>query len=1179
MVAKSGRLLLSSPGMTTRSARSRRPSAARGSTQHGVDRHHRRRGGLCEVTPYGGKRTMNRRLSRVVLVIWTLGVLVDSAAAQDVTGPRVNNVTVHSDPQDADTYVLGNKIRVTVWFTEEIEVTGSPTLDLQIGTETRQMTRPCPLCGGGPGINFEYVVQATDYDADGISVLANALKLNGGKVTDMAGNNADLDLGEHAFSNDPAHKVDGGRDPGPVVTRLEVLSTPASGDTYGRGEEIVFRIFFDEPLVVSGSPRVALSIGAERRFAVVDTRVVPSDRLIRFVYRVQAQDRDSDGFSITADALRMDGGSIRDRTGNDADLSLAGYTVINAAGHRVNGGKETRPILTDVSLAGTPSGDDETFIRGDELRVYLTFNRNVVTTGSPTVALTIGARIREATLNVRREDYLVFAYNVQADDSDADGVSLGADAIRLNGGSIRDAAGTDADLNLAGYVVTNDPRFKVDGSVNYPPRVDIVQLVSQPREDDTYRWGEGIHAQIAFNEPVTVTGRPVLEIEVGTETRRAYAIPTGYDGQFFVEFQYSVQPPDLDLDGVSIGPGALILEGGSIRDAAGNVAETDLGHRTISNDALHKVDGGQVRAIGTLPPLELAVGSTETVDLSEVFHGAFAIAYAATSSNPDVAEVSLSGSSLTVAAVGEGTATIETTARDEFGTASVQFLVTAMTDPAEAEALESTLAAMGRSLLSSVTMTLEGRFAAASGAPSVAVAGRRVPSAADAEVVRAQLGGAPRPMPVPAGAVADAPLQAARQARVHAAVAGGLQSGRLTGESLLRGSRFVLAVDRPQAEDEAAADGTSWTVWGSGDLQSFAGEPGNGVGYDGSLRAGHVGVDVGGEHWLAGAFVSRAAGEASYRFGTNGAGNLQATLTNVQPYFRWSPSRRAEVWMAAGVGSGTLELERVHARGRVETSDLSMRLAVVGGRRVLASAGRVDIALRGDVGLVRLETRGGTQVLEGLAANAQRYRVGVETSHTTRWSNGATLTPFVEVAGRRDDGDGEVGNGVEVAGGLRLAHPESGFGLEARGRVLALHSAAGYREHGFGVTARLTPSGSDGRGLSLAVTPGWGAPVGGADALWREQAFGRAGMAALADDASVDARVGYGFGLRAGQVLTPFGEVGVYGAEHRRLRAGVRLGRATRYAAPLHVELAGERNETGWGYVDRRLGVIGTLSF
>ena len=116
-----------------------------------------------------GAGGMGRRVSCVglMLVILTLGVLVEGTAAQDVTGPRVRRVTVHTDPQRGDTYVVGNTILVAVWFTEEIESTGSPTLDLTIGTETRRMRRPCSLCGGGPGISFEYVVQANDCTAPG----------------------------------------------------------------------------------------------------------------------------------------------------------------------------------------------------------------------------------------------------------------------------------------------------------------------------------------------------------------------------------------------------------------------------------------------------------------------------------------------------------------------------------------------------------------------------------------------------------------------------------------------------------------------------------------------------------------------------------------------------------------------------------------------------------------------------------------------------------------------------------------------------------------------------------------------------------------------------------------------------------------------------------------------------
>ena len=1117
-----------------------------------------------------GTEGMRRRVSCVglMLAILPLGVLVDGAAAQDVIRPSVNRISIGFPPQRGDTYVVGDRISLNVWFDEEILVTGFPHLELTIGTKTRVAAYDCKGCGGITYLGFSYIVQADDYDADGIGVARDGLRLNGATVTDLAGNDADLDLRGHAFSNNPELKVDGRTDHIPAVRSLSIDSAPASGGTYTRGERIRVFIYFDEELTISGFPRLTLTIGARTQFATYQERWGRQHRLLAFHYEVQADDHDPDGLSIAADALHLNGGSILDRTGNAANLSLAGHTVTNDPDHRVDGRGTSTPVVASLGWGGSGQGDDGTYVKGNEIGVYINFNKPVVVTGSPTLALTIGAEVRQARFEQLTESkVLYFAYTVQADDHDSDGLSIGADALRLNGGRIRDAVGLDADLSLAGHVVDNDPRRKVDGGIVVAPMIDFLEFLTQPSDGEAYRRGEQIIVRIGFDEGIAVTGAPVLEMTIGTETRRARWIVFNRRG--YIQFSYEVQPADLDLDGLSIGPNALKLNGGSIVDADGNAAKLELGRQTVRDDPAHKVDGGGVRVTGSLAPLQLTVGAPETVELSEVF-GGDVTAYGATSSDAHVAEASVSGSALTVLAVAEGTATIEATARGEFGMASLQFLVTAVTDPVEVEALESTLAAMGRSMLSSVTGALQGRFAEASKSSTVTVAGHRVPVAADAEAVRAHRGG-----------VAADTAAAARPVSVHSAVAGGLPSGRLTGESWLRSSRFMLVVDTPQAGDAVGDRGTRWTVWGSGDWQSFTGEPGNGIGYNGSLRTVHVGADVGGERWLAGAFVSRAAGKAAYRFGTtNGAGNLQATLTSVQPYFRWAPSRETEVWLTAGVGSGTLELEQVHARGRLQTSDLSMRLAVVGGRQVLASVGRVDLALRGDVGLVRLETRGGAQVFEGVAANVQRYRVGLETSHTTRWSNGATLTPFAEINGRRDDGGGEVGSGVEVEGGVRLMHSRIGFGLEARGRALVMHTAAGYREHGFGVTARLTPGGTDGRGLSVSVTPGWGAPVGGVDALWREQALGRGGAAMFDHEgASMEAQVGYGFAMRAGHVLAPFGEMGAYGAEHRRLRAGVRLGRAAGAALPLQVELAGERSETGQGLVDHRLSVIGTLAF
>ena len=752
---------------------------------------------------------MRRRVSCVglMLVILMLGVLVEGTAAQDVTGPSVRQIGFGNGPQRGDTYVVGNEISVIVWFDEELLVTGFPRLELTIGTKTRVMAYDdCRNCGGVTILAFKYFVQADDYDADGIGVARDALSLNGATVTDLAGNDADLDLGGHAVSNDPRHKVDGRTDHIPAVSSLSINFEPASGGTYTRGEQIGVFIYFDEDLTISGFPRLALTIGARTRFATYQESWGRQGRLLAFYYEVQTDDHDPDGLSIAADALHLNGGSILDRTGTAANLSLAGHTVTNDPNRRVDGRGTSPPVVTSLGWGGRGQGDDGTYIKGNQIGVFIRFNKPLVVTGLPTLALTIGAEVRHAvaqTLTDRGRG-LYFAYLVQADDYDSDGLSIGADALRLNGGRIRDDVGLDADLSLAGHVVDNDPERRVDGGIAVAPMIDFLGFVTQPSDGEAYRRGEQITAQLSFDEGITVTGDPFLEMTIGTETRRARWIVIRRSG---FEFMYEVQPADLDLDGLSIGPNALKLNGGSIVDADGNAAKLELGRtQMVTNDPAHKVDGRPVRVTGSLAPLQLTVGATETVDLSEVFRGDIA-AYGATSSDADVAEVSVSGSALTVLAVAEGTATIEATARGESGTASLQFLVTAVTDPVEVEALESTLAAMGRSMLSSVTGALQGRFAEASKSSTVRVAGHRVPFGADAEAVRAQWGG-----------VAADTAAAARPVSMHSAVAGGLPSGRLTGESWLHSSRFTLVVDTPQAGDEAGDRGTRWTVWGSGGL-------------------------------------------------------------------------------------------------------------------------------------------------------------------------------------------------------------------------------------------------------------------------------------------------------------------------------------------------------------------------
>ncbi|MBW4532174.1 MAG: VCBS repeat-containing protein [Aphanothece saxicola GSE-SYN-MK-01-06B] len=90
------------------------------------------------------------------------------------------------------TYTVGDIITLTVTFSEIVDVTGSPQLQLETGTTDRFATFT-----GGSGTNtltFSYTVQSGDSSPDLDALSASALTLNGGTIQDVDGNNAILTL-------------------------------------------------------------------------------------------------------------------------------------------------------------------------------------------------------------------------------------------------------------------------------------------------------------------------------------------------------------------------------------------------------------------------------------------------------------------------------------------------------------------------------------------------------------------------------------------------------------------------------------------------------------------------------------------------------------------------------------------------------------------------------------------------------------------------------------------------------------------------------------------------------------------------------------------------------------------------------------------------------------------------
>jgi hypothetical protein len=134
-----------------------------------------------------------------------------------------------------------------------------------------------------------------------------------------------------------------------------------------------------------------------------------------------------------------------------------------------------------------------TYKAGDNLNFTVNFNQNVLVTGTPQIALTIGAAVRNAQyLSGSGTGALVFRYTVQAGDLDANGISVGA--LSLNGGTINTSCNAAASLTLNSVGATSG--VLVDAVV---PTVTINQASTQadPTGNTT------IHFTAIFNEAVS----------------------------------------------------------------------------------------------------------------------------------------------------------------------------------------------------------------------------------------------------------------------------------------------------------------------------------------------------------------------------------------------------------------------------------------------------------------------------------------------------------------------------------------------------------------------------------------------------------------------------------------------------------------------------------------------------
>ena len=363
----------------------------------------------------------------------------------------------------------------------------------------------------------------------------------------------------------------------------------------------------------------------------------------------------------------------------------------------------------------------------------------------------------------------------------------------------------------------------------------------------------------------------------------------------------------------------------------------------------------------------------------------------------------------------------------------------------------------------------------------------------------------------------------------------GFELGRL-----LAGSSFTLPLN-PAGSGGSARIG-NLTLWGSGDWRSFSGGNPQTLDYDGNVTSANLGFDTSlSANLLAGMSVARARGTVDYTDSYALTGELDTTLTSVNPYLGWRSPGGVNLWATAGHGWGEVEVDDETAG--LQASDLTQRMMAAGLSGELLKRGEesrdgsTSLRIKAETAFTRADIDG-SGTIESATLEASRQRVVLEGLRVREFASGATLTPSFEAGLRRDGGDGETGTALEVGGGLRYSDPGTGLIVESRARTLLGHGGD-YEEWGVSGLIQLG-SGPGGRGLAFTVQPAWGRTTGGVQRLWNNGIVGRA---ELADQAGgrMTAEIGYGLAAAPGfGVVTPYAGLEFAGEAARWWRMGAR---------------------------------------
>jgi len=407
----------------------------------------------------------------------------------DRTPPSISGAVAITDGVGDQNNFLNawDNVSVTVTFSENVLVTNTPQLTLAVGEDNH--TADYTSSGSGATTKvFTYTIQAGDNDTDGISIRADALAFNSGTIRDAAGNYA-TNLDHIAVSDNSSYMVD---TEAPRVDNFTLSDTALKiGDnatvTLGFSEAVLGFASADDITADNGTLTAMISTDN-----TTWTGTFTPDNNTEVA---------SNNFSLTANSYTdLAGNAGPSETTENYEIDTLAPTVSVAFSSELTEGRQT--------LSGYPSFG--WLNEGDNVSVTATFSEPVIvdnSSGNPTLTLVVGSDNRTATYTSGdNSTELVFRYTIQATgtsgENDSNGISIGANALALNNGTIRDLAGNNATLTHS--LVSDNNSYMVD---NTAPTVNSVAITSAPGiQNNLLNAGDNVSVTVTFSENVACNG-------------------------------------------------------------------------------------------------------------------------------------------------------------------------------------------------------------------------------------------------------------------------------------------------------------------------------------------------------------------------------------------------------------------------------------------------------------------------------------------------------------------------------------------------------------------------------------------------------------------------------------------------------------------------------------------------